>query len=93
MRKRKAIDNLAIATAIGVCDWPTINIGFSKRGLLETGSSQKSPFSKDSREFRDSREPPDRGNKEESDHFLEILMFVEILEILAVMPIKRPLSQ
>ena len=35
-----------------------------KKGSLEKGSSQKSPFSRDSREFRDSRdfrEPPDSG--------------------------------
>ena len=40
------------------------NFGFGKRGLLEKGSFQKSPFSRDSREFRDSRdfgEPPDCG--------------------------------
>ena len=43
-----------------------------KRGLLEKGSFQKSPFSRDSRDRRDSREPPDCGNKGESDHFLEI---------------------
>ena len=39
-------------------------IGFGKRGLLEKGSFQKSPFSRDSREFRDSRDfrgPPDCG--------------------------------
>ena len=30
-------------------------LGFGKRGLLEKGSFQKSPFSRDSREFRDSR--------------------------------------
>ena len=30
--------------------------GFGKRGLLEKGSFQKSPFSRDSREFRDSRD-------------------------------------
>ena len=37
---------------------------FGKRGLLEKGSFQKSPFSRDSREVRDSRdfrEPPDCG--------------------------------
>ena len=37
---------------------------FWKRGLLEKGSFQKSPFSRDSREFldsRDFREPPDCG--------------------------------
>ena len=31
-------------------------VGFGKRGLLEKGSFQKSPFSRDSREFRDSRD-------------------------------------
>ena len=36
-------------------------VGSGKRGLLEKGSFQKSPFSRDSREFRDSREPPDCG--------------------------------
>ena len=34
-------------------------IGFGERGLLEKGSFQKSPFRGVSREFRDSREPPD----------------------------------
>ena len=41
-------------------------IGFGKRGLLEKGSFQESPFSSDSREFRDSRdsrEPPDSGKQ------------------------------
>ena len=40
-----------------------LGFGFGKRGLLEKGPFQKSPFSRDSREFRDSRdsrEPPDR---------------------------------
>ena len=49
--------------------------GIGKRGLLEKGSFQKSPFARDSGEFRDSRdsrEPPDYGKKRESDHFLEI---------------------
>ena len=32
-------------------------------GLLEKGSFQISPFSRDSREFRDSREPPDSGKQ------------------------------
>ena len=36
-------------------------VGFGKGGLLEKGSFQKSPFSRDSREVRDSREPPDSG--------------------------------
>ena len=35
------------------------DLGFGKRGLLEKGSFQKSPFSRDSREFRDSRSLPD----------------------------------
>ena len=42
------------------------NFGFGKRGLLEKGSFQKSPFSRDSREFRDSRdfrEPLDCGKQ------------------------------
>ena len=41
-------------------------IGFGKRGLLEKGSFQKSPFSRDSREFRDSRdfrEAPNSGKE------------------------------
>ena len=52
------------------------NVGFEKRGLLEKGSFQKSPFSRDSREFRDSRDlenPQTVENKGESDNFLEIL--------------------
>ena len=50
---------------------------FRKRGILEKGSFQKSPFSRDSREFRDSRdfrEHPDCGK----------------LEILEIPPVKRP---
>ena len=46
-------------------------IGFGKRGLLEKRSFQKSPSSRDFREFRDSREPPERGKK--NHHFLEVL--------------------
>ena len=41
-------------------------LGFGKRGLWEKGSFQKSPFSRDSREFSDSRfsrEPPDCGKE------------------------------
>ena len=49
------------------CDWLDFcMIGFGKRGLLEKGSFQKSSFSRDSREFRDSRdsrEPPDCGKE------------------------------
>ena len=70
------------------------SLGFGKRGLLEKGSLQKSPF-RDSREYRDSRdfrEAPDSGNKEESDHFLEILENLETSEILESPPVKRPLS-
>ena len=37
--------------------------GSEKRGLLEKGSFQKSPFSRDSRELRDSREPPYSGKQ------------------------------
>ena len=40
--------------------------GLEKRGLLEKGSFQKSPFSRDSREFRysrDLRESPDSGKQ------------------------------
>ena len=43
-------DSLRIAL---VC-WMAF-VGFGKRGVLEKGSFQKSPFSRDSREFRDSR--------------------------------------
>ena len=45
---------------------PIMSSGFGKRGLLEKGSFQKSPFSRDFREFRDSRdfrEPPDCGKQ------------------------------
>ena len=74
-----------------------LNIGFGKRGLLEKGSFQKSPFSRDSRESRASRDPrapPDSGKQR------RILPFprdsrenLEILEILEIPPVKRPLSQ
>ena len=70
------------------CEAPYI--GFRKRGLLEKGSFQKSPFSRDFREFRDSRvfrEPPDCGKQGDSDRFLEI---VENLEILEISTVKRP---
>ena len=39
---------------------PRQDVGIGKRGLLEKGSFQKSPFSRDS---RDSREPPDSGKQ------------------------------
>ena len=48
---------------------------FGKRGLF-----QKIPFSRNSGEFRDSREHPDGGKQS-----------LEILEILEI-PVKRPLS-
>ena len=51
-------------------------IGFRKRGLLETGSFQKCPFSRDSREFKDVEIleiPQSVESKRDSDHFLEIL--------------------
>ena len=67
-------------------------IWFGKRGLLEKGSFQKNPFSRDSREFRDSREPQTVENKGEADYFLEILENPEILEIPEIPPVKRPLS-
>ena len=35
------------------------SFGSGKRGLLEKGSFQESPFSRDSRELRDARESPD----------------------------------
>ena len=52
-----------------------------KEGSFGKGVFSESPFSRDSREFgdsRDSREPPDCGNKGDSDHFLEILENLEI---------------
>ena len=50
-----------------------------KRGLLEKGSVPKSPFSREFRDCRDSREPPPQTleYKAESDHCLADL---EILE-------------
>ena len=69
-----------------------VTFGFRKRGLLEKGSFQKSPFSRDCREFRDSgvpENPQTVEKKGDSDHVLENL---EILEILEISPVKRPLS-
>ena len=80
-------------TSLEIQEFP--NLGFRKTGLLEKGSFQKSPFSRDFREVRDSRdfrEPPDCGKKGEADHFLEILENLEMLEILEIPPVKRPLS-
>ena len=58
---------------------------------MEKGSFQKSPFSRDSREFSqeileilENRHTVE--NKGESDHFLEILENLEILEILEISP-------
>ena len=53
----------------------SIFIGFGKRALLEKGSFQKSPFSRDleNLEILEILENPQTvENKEESDHFLEI---------------------
>ena len=61
-------------------------VNFGKSGFLEKGSFQKSPFSRDSRDFRESREPQTVENKGESDHFLEVLENLEILET----PVKDP---
>ena len=52
--------------------------GFGKRGLLEKGSFQESPF----------ENPQTLKNKGESDHFLEILENLETLEILEISPVK-----
>ena len=49
---------------------------FWKRGLF-----RKVHDSREFRDSRDSREPPNCGKKGESDHFLEILVNLEILEI------------
>ena len=55
----------------------TSDIRIGKRGLLEKGSLQKGPFSRDSTEFRDPLEILESSqrveNKGESDHSLEIL--------------------
>ena len=63
-----------------------------ERGLLEKGSFQKSPFSRDFREFRDSRDL-ENPQTVESEHSLEILENLEIWEIPEILPVKRPLSQ
>ena len=52
-----------------------------------------STFSRDSRDFLEILGNPQTvENKGESDHFLEILENFEILEILEIPPVKRPLS-
>ena len=45
---------------------PNLIVGVRKRGLLEKGSFQRSPFS---REFRDSRQPPDCGKQRRNPPF------------------------
>ena len=54
--------------------------------VRKTGSFQKSPFSRNSREFRDSREenPQTLQSKREADHLLEILENLQIPEILEI---------
>ena len=59
--------------------------------FLEKESFQKCPFVRDLRSFRDSRGPPECGNKGESNPWLEILENLEILEVLHIPPAKRPL--
>ena len=66
-----------------------LNVGIGKRGLLEKGSFQKNPFSRDPREFRDSREPQECGKQKGIRPFSREL---EILEILEIPPLERPLS-
>ena len=71
-----------------------ISVGVGKRGLLEKGSFQKSPFFRDSREFRDprdSREPPDCGKQRRFRPFSRDSRELEILEILEIPLVKRPL--
>ena len=59
-------------------------VGFGKRGLF------RKVHSRYSRVFRGSREPPDCGNRRESDHFLETLEKLEICESLEIPPVKGP---
>ena len=66
------------------------SFGFGKRGLLEKGLSQKSPFSRAFRELEILENPQPVENKEESDHCLAILENFEILEILEIPPAKDP---
>ena len=73
------------------CDQKSL-VGFGRRGPLEKESFQKSLFSREFRDSRVSREPPNCGKKWDSDHFLEILENMEILKILEIAPAKRPLS-
>ena len=63
---------------------------FGKRGLLEKGSFQKSPFL----EILEILENPQSvENKGESDHFLEALENLEILEILEISPVKSVIPE
>ena len=76
-------------------DDAVVRIRFGKRGLLEKGSFQKSPVSRDSREFRDSRdsrEPPDYGKQRRIRPFSRDSRISRELEILEIPPVKRPLS-
>ena len=68
---------------------------FLKRGLLEKGSFQKSPFLfLENLEMLEILENPQTlENKGKSDHFLDILENLENLEILEIPPVKRPLSK
>ena len=65
-------------------------VGFGKRGLLEKGSFQKSPFSRvlENLEILESLQIAE--NKGESDYLLQKLENLEILEILEIPPTKRP---
>ena len=82
-----------IISARMVMFWNEIRVW--QKGLLEKGSFQKSPFSKDSRESKTLEfleDPQVVGNKRESGHFVETLENLEISEILEIPPAKRPLS-
>ena len=70
----------------------TLELGFGKRGLLEKGSFQKSPFSRDFRGSRDSRELPDCGKQRRIRPFPRDSREFRDLEILEIPPLKRPLS-
>ena len=62
--------------------------------VRKKGSFQKSPFSRDSREFRDSRdfrEPPDCGKQRRIRSFSkDSLENLEIVEDLEIPPVKSP---
>ena len=64
---------LALSAGLSALSRPHLPFGFGKRGLLEKGSCQKSPFSRDSREFREKIENPQTVGNKGDDHFLEIL--------------------